>query len=185
MRRPTSGLTADTTEENIKLVRATSPVGPVQQVCTWFSRRVTSRRRAWLHHSIWRHVWQLMCSDVYKTTVYDLSRWRNEKRPKVPWDLKGSSFRTYHHETSLGELHLIGRIRIPCHYNDLDDILRGLIEEELALRRWSPADTRAVVQRVWRLLENAVQAASGSSWVRYFVLGRDRRYPLQWIQESA
>jgi NAD+ synthase len=122
--------------------------------------------------------------DVYKTTVFKLSRWRNEAKvaglrgpggavmperviTKPPTaELKPDQT----DEASLGP------------YAQLDDILQSLVEKEM------PVDTIAArghdpayVKRVWRMLDLAEykrrQAPPGVKITRR-AFGRDRRYPI-------
>jgi NAD+ synthase len=122
--------------------------------------------------------------DVYKTTVFALSRWRNEHRP----------------QGALGPLGMVMPERVITKppsaelkpdqkdqdslppYDVLDAILEGLVEGEKSV------DTlvvdgfdRALVLRVWRLLDRAEykrrQAPPGVK-ITPRAFGRDRRYPI-------
>jgi NAD+ synthase len=122
--------------------------------------------------------------DLYKTTVFALSRWRNQSR-------------------SAGALGPAGRV-IPERiitkppsaelkpdqkdedslppYDKLDDILECLIEGEAGVDEIvARGHERATVNRIWRLLELAEykrrQAAPGVKITRR-AFGRDRRYPI-------
>ena len=122
--------------------------------------------------------------DIYKTAVFALSRWRNEHRPagalgpagmviperiitkKPSAELKPDQF----DEDSL-----------PA-YDELDDILKSLIEGEHAVEdivaRGHDLET---VLRVWKMLDRAEykrrQAPPGVK-VTSRAFGRDRRYPI-------
>jgi len=122
--------------------------------------------------------------DIYKTAVFALSRWRNEHRPagalgpagmviperiitkKPSAELKPDQF----DEDSL-----------PA-YDELDDILKSLIEGEHAVEdivaRGHDLET---VLRVWKMLDRAEykrrQAPPGVK-ITSRAFGRDRRYPI-------
>jgi NAD+ synthase len=122
--------------------------------------------------------------DVYKTTVFALSHWRNQSR----------------HETFMGPE---GRV-IPENiitkppsaelkpdqtdqdtlppYEELDDILQCLIEDELATDEIvARGHDKATVARVWHMLDVAEykrrQAPPGVKLTRRS-FGKDRRYPI-------
>lgn len=124
--------------------------------------------------------------DVYKTQVYALSRWRNSHAP----------------EGALGPT--AGRPAIPARsiekaptaelkpdqtdqdtlppYDVLDDILRGLIEQDGAIADIAArGHDRETVRRVWRMLDQAEykrrQAPPGVK-ITARAFGRDRRYPI-------
>ncbi|SMF84498.1 NH(3)-dependent NAD(+) synthetase [Tistlia consotensis] len=122
--------------------------------------------------------------DVYKTTVFQLSRWRNQARPA---DALGADGRVIPEriitKPPSAELKPDQKDEdsLPP-YPVLDDILSGLIEQEASIDaivgRGHPRET---VNRVWRLLENAEykrrQAPPGVKITRRS-FGRDRRYPI-------
>ena len=122
--------------------------------------------------------------DVYKTMVFDLSRWRNQAVPE-------------------GALGPVGRVMpervitkppsaelkpnqtdqdtLPP-YDMLDDILSGLIEGEMRVEEIvARGHDEATVRRVWRMLDRAEykrrQAPPGVKITRR-AFGRDRRYPI-------
>jgi len=126
--------------------------------------------------------------DVYKTDVYALSRWRNEHRP----------------EGGLGPGGPGGGVVIPEHvlirppsaelkpnqtdqdslppYDELDDILKSLIEEDMSLQKIiEGGHDEAIVKKVWRMVQGAEykrrQAPPGVRVSRR-AFGRDRRYPI-------
>jgi NAD+ synthase len=122
--------------------------------------------------------------DVYKTQVYRLARWRNENRPD---GLKGPAgtiiperIITKAPTAELRE-NQTDQDTLPP-YDALDDILSGLVEEELPVadivRR---GHTEALVRRVQHMLYVAEykrrQAAPGVKITRRN-FGRDRRYPI-------
>lgn len=122
--------------------------------------------------------------DVYKTTVFDLCRWRNEHLP----------------EGALGRAGIVVPPRIVDKppsaelkpdqkdedslppYPVLDAILEGLIERDLDTAALvAEGQDRATVDRVWRLLENAEykrrQAPPGVK-ITSRNISRERRYPI-------
>ena len=122
--------------------------------------------------------------DVYKTTVFALSDWRNRNRPEgalgpsgrvVPQNIidKPPSAELRPDQTDQDSL---------PPYDALDDILECLIEDELSVAeiaaRGHPVET---VERVWRMLDIAEykrrQAPPGVKLTRR-AFGRDRRYPI-------
>jgi NAD+ synthase len=122
--------------------------------------------------------------DVYKTQVYRLARWRNQQHPNgalgpagrvIPERIitKAPSAELKPNQTDQDSL---------PPYDQLDDILQGLIEQELGVDDLEArGHARDTVNRVWRMLENAEykrrQAPPGVKiTVRSF--GRDRRYPI-------
>ena len=122
--------------------------------------------------------------DVYKTTVYELCRWRNQVRPA---GAKGPEGRVIPERiiTKAPSAELkpdqTDQDSLPP-YDELDDILRGLIEGEEGVDAISArGHDRALVNKVWRMLENAEykrrQAPPGVKLTRRS-FGRDRRYPI-------
>lgn len=181
------GLTADTTEENIQ-ARARGIT--LMALSNKFGHMVLSTGNKSETSVGYTTLYGDMCGgfnvlkDVYKTTVYDLSRWRNEKRPKGALGPEGVII-PEHIITKPPSAELRpgqkDQDTLPP-YNDLDDILRGLIEEEAGVEALvARGHERAVVQRVWRLLENAEykrrQAPPGVK-ITSRAFGRDRRYPI-------
>jgi NAD+ synthase len=122
--------------------------------------------------------------DVYKTDVFRLARWRNANRPKdfpgpggevIPERIitKPPSAELRPDQTDQDSL---------PPYEELDDILRCLIEgemgiDEIVARGHKPE----LVQRVWRMLDIAEykrrQAPPGVKLTSR-AFGRDRRYPI-------
>ncbi len=122
--------------------------------------------------------------DVYKTTVFELSRWRNQTRPD---GAKGPEGRVIPERiiTKPPSAELkpdqTDQDSLPP-YDALDDILRGLIEGEQGVDAIAArGHDRGLVNRVWRMLENAEykrrQAPPGVKLTRRS-FGRDRRYPI-------
>ena len=122
--------------------------------------------------------------DVYKTTVFDLCRWRNQHQPMASKGPAGPVMpeRVITKPPS-AELKPDQKDQdsLPP-YEVLDGILQCLIEGELSVE-----DTAAkgwdevVVRRVWRLLDRSEykrrQAAPGVK-ITSRSFGRDRRYPI-------
>jgi len=126
--------------------------------------------------------------DVYKTTVFALSRWRNEqglidfKGPEggtrgevIPERVitKPPTAELKHDQTDQDTL---------PPYEDLDAILQCLIEEELSLDEIAArGHDIEIAERVWHMLDRAEykrrQAPPGVK-ITQRAFGRDRRYPL-------
>ncbi len=122
--------------------------------------------------------------DVYKTTVYALARWRNQALPKgalgpagrvIPERIltKAPSAELKPDQTDQDNL---------PPYETLDGILECLIEEEMSVTDIvARGHDRDMVNRVWRMLENAEykrrQAPPGVK-ITARAFGRDRRYPI-------
>jgi NAD+ synthase len=122
--------------------------------------------------------------DVYKTTVFALSRWRNESRPD---DGKGPTGRVIPEriitKAPTAELkpNQTDQDTLPP-YATLDGILECLVEEEMPVDRIvAKGYDEATVRRVWRMLDLAEykrrQAPPGVKITRR-AFGRDRRYPI-------
>jgi NAD+ synthase len=122
--------------------------------------------------------------DVYKTTVYALSRWRNEDLPiggagpagrVIPERIltKAPTAELKPNQTDQDSL---------PPYDVLDAILEGLVEDELTVDQIvARGHDEATVRRVWRMLDMAEykrrQAPPGVKITRR-AFGRDRRYPI-------
>ncbi len=122
--------------------------------------------------------------DVYKTSVYELSRWRNEHAAVdglgpvgvvIPENIitRAPSAELRPDQTDQDSL---------PPYEVLDDILAALIEGEMAINDIvARGHDRETVMRVWRLLNIAEykrrQAPPGVKITRRS-FGRDRRYPI-------
>ena len=122
--------------------------------------------------------------DVYKTTVFELSRWRNQA--DAAW-LAGPAGRVIPERiiTKPPSAELkpdqTDQDSLPD-YAVLDDILKGLIEAEDSVEIIAArGHDRDIVNRVWRMLELAEykrrQAPPGVKVTRR-AFGRDRRYPI-------
>ena len=122
--------------------------------------------------------------DVYKTTVYELSAWRNQHLPAgalgpagrvIPENIitKAPTAELKPGQTDQDNL---------PEYEVLDDILRGLIEgEETFEQVQARGHERALVKRVWNMLLRAEykrrQAPPGVK-ITTRAFGRERRYPI-------
>ncbi|MEN8197102.1 MAG: NAD+ synthase [Pseudomonadota bacterium] len=122
--------------------------------------------------------------DVYKTDVFALSRWRNENRPG---DFQGPDGEVIPDriitKPPSAELRpdQTDQDSLPP-YDELDDILRCLIEGEMGLDEITAhGHAPELVQRVWRMLDIAEykrrQAPPGVK-ITSRAFGRDRRYPI-------
>jgi NAD+ synthase len=122
--------------------------------------------------------------DVYKTMVYRLAGWRNQALPKGALGPSGRGIperiitKAPSAELKPGQT---DQDSLPP-YDQLDDMLHCLIEEEMPISEIAErGHDRATVNRVWRMLENAEykrrQAAPGVK-ITERAFGRDRRYPI-------
>ena len=122
--------------------------------------------------------------DVYKTTVFALSRWRNQALPE---GARGPVGRVMPErvitKAPTAELKLDQRDEddLP-RYATLDAILECLVENEMSVEDIvARGHDRATVERVWRMLDRAEykrrQAPPGVKITRR-AFGRDRRYPI-------
>ncbi len=122
--------------------------------------------------------------DVYKTTVYALSNWRNKNKSANALGPDGRVIpERIVTKAPTAELkpNQTDQDTLPP-YDELDNILRCLIEEDLALRkiidRGHDVDTVLRVQRMLDLAEyKRRQAPPGVKTTRR-AFGRDRRYPI-------
>ncbi|MDY0885745.1 NAD+ synthase [Dongia soli] len=122
--------------------------------------------------------------DIYKTTVFDLCRWRNAQRPKDALGPDGAVMpeRVITKPPS-AELkpNQTDQDTLPP-YEALDDILDGLIEQDLSIDEVAArGHDRALVARVWRMVDLAEykrqQSAPGVRIGRRS-FAKDRRYPI-------
>jgi NAD+ synthase len=122
--------------------------------------------------------------DVYKTTVFELSRWRNGQRPEGAMGPGGRVIpERIITKPPSAELKPDQKDQdtLPP-YDMLDQILEGLIERDLATDELvAEGYDPAMVQRVWRMLETAEykrrQAPPGVK-ITARAISRDRRYPI-------
>lgn len=122
--------------------------------------------------------------DVYKTTVFDLARWRNGALPK---NARGPAGRVIPERviakppTAELKPNQTDQDTLPP-YPVLDDILECLVELELPVEKIvARGHDEATVRKVWRMLDTAEykrrQAPPGVKITRR-AFGRDRRYPI-------
>ena len=122
--------------------------------------------------------------DVYKTTIFALCRWRNQA---LPHGARGPAGRVMPErvitKAPTAELKPDQRDEddLP-RYATLDAILECLVENEMSVDDIvAKGHDRAVVERVWRMLDRAEykrrQAPPGVKITRR-AFGRDRRYPI-------
>ena len=122
--------------------------------------------------------------DVYKTTVYQLANWRNQSAPN---DARGPAGRVIPERiiTKAPSAELkpdqTDQDTLPP-YDELDDILKGLIEGEQGLDEIvARGHARETVVRVWRMLDLAEytrRLAPPGVKISRRAFGRDRRYPI-------
>jgi len=125
--------------------------------------------------------------DIYKTDVFGLSRWRNDHMPDLVFD------RDVAHAQPIPQRIIdkppSAELRpdqkdedsLPP-YDELDAMLRGLIEEDLGVDDLAArGHDRDEAARIWRMLELAEykrrQAPPGVK-ITARAFGRDRRYPI-------
>lgn len=182
-----AGREADTTEENIQarirgnlLMAVSNKMG--YMVLTTGNKSEMSVGYATLYGD--------MCGgysvlkDVYKTTVWALSRWRNEPGTIIPERMitKAPTAELRPNQTDQDSL---------PPYDVLDAILHGLIEERLSMAEVvARGHEKATVERVARMIYIAEykrrQAPPGVK-ITGMAFGRDRRYPItnQWIWQRG
>jgi NAD+ synthase len=122
--------------------------------------------------------------DVYKTTVFELCRWRNAHLPEGALGPQGRVIpERIIAKPPSAELRADQKDEdsLPP-YPVLDAILKGLIERDLgAAELAAEGHDRATVERVWRLLEGAEykrrQAPPGVK-ITSRLISKERRYPI-------
>jgi NAD+ synthase len=122
--------------------------------------------------------------DVYKTTVFELCRWRNAHVPEGALGPKGKVIpERIITKPPSAELRADQKDEdsLPP-YPVLDAILKGLIERDLGAEELAAeGHDRATVDRVWRLLEGAEykrrQAPPGVK-ITSRLISKERRYPI-------
>ncbi len=122
--------------------------------------------------------------DVYKTEVYQISRWRNQAKPAMGLGPEGRVIpERILTKAPSAELRpdQTDQDSLPD-YDTLDAILTGLIEREASLDTlFEEGHQRETVLRVWQLLDRAEykrrQSCPGTKITRRS-LSRDRRYPI-------
>lgn len=113
--------------------------------------------------------------DIYKTTVYDLCKWRNAQSPVIPENIltKAPTAELKPDQTDQDTL---------PPYEQLDDILQCLIENELSIDNIAArGHDKKTVLKVWKMLDRAEykrrQAPPGTK-ITSRAFGKDRRYPI-------
>ena len=122
--------------------------------------------------------------DVYKTTVYDLCRWRNLHTPEGLLGPQGVAIpERILTKPPSAELkpNQYDQDTLPP-YDILDDVLACLIERDMSVEEIADRGyDRDTVNRVWRMLDIAEykrrQAPPGVK-ITSCSFGRDRRYPI-------
>ncbi len=122
--------------------------------------------------------------DVYKTTVFDLCRWRNTQRPEGALGPDGPVMpERIITKPPTAELkpNQTDQDTLPP-YDVLDGILKGLIEGEMGVAAVAAQGfDEAVVRRIYRMLKIAEykrrQAPPGVK-ITHIAFGRDYRYPI-------
>ena len=182
-----AGLDADTTEENIQ-ARARGMT--LMALSNKFGYMVLSTGNKSEMSVGYATLYGDMCGgfsvlkDVYKTTVFDLARWRNSHRPD---DAEGPEGRVIPERviTKPPSAELkpdqTDQDTLPP-YDELDAILRCLIEDEMSLDDIAAkGHDLGTAEEVWHMLDRAEykrrQAPPGVK-ITERAFGRDRRYPL-------
>jgi NAD+ synthase len=122
--------------------------------------------------------------DIYKTTVFALSRWRNQQQPP---GARGPAGRVIPERvitkppTAELRANQTDQDTLPP-YDELDQILSLLIEQEASVDEvLARGFDGATVRRIWRMLDRAEykrrQAPPGVK-ITARAFGRDRRYPI-------
>ena len=122
--------------------------------------------------------------DIYKTAVFDLSRWRNQSHPAA---VRGPAGRVIPEavidKPPSAELRedQTDQDSLPP-YDTLDDILEGLIEKELSIdeiaARGHDPETVRRISRLLDLAEYKRRQAPPGVKITARAFGRDRRYPI-------
>ena len=129
--------------------------------------------------------------DVYKMTVFELSKWRNENKPKGALGPFGPVMpdRVITKPPS-AELKpdQVDQDTLPP-YEDLDAILNGLIDNESTVEEIVGMGYEfSTVMRIWKMLDRSEykrrQAPPGVK-IGHRAFGRDRRYPITNAFETA
>ncbi len=182
-----AGKAADTTEENIQ-ARARGIT--LMAMSNKFGHMVLSTGNKSEMSVGYATLYGDMCGgysvlkDVYKTTVYALSNWRNANVPVGGLGAAGAVIPSNiitRPPTAELKPNQTDQDSLPP-YDVLDDILSRLIEGEMAISDIvARGHDRATVMRVWRMVNIAEykrrQAPPGVKITRRS-FGRDRRYPI-------
>ena len=181
------GLAPDTTEENIQ---ARSRGITLMAMSNKFGHMVLSTGNKSEMSVGYATLYGDMCGgysvlkDIYKTTVFQLARWRNQTRPD---GLLGPTGRVIPERvitkppTAELKPNQTDQDTLPP-YEQLDALLKCLIEGEMSLRDIvALGHDPDVVGKVWRMLDRAEykrrQAPPGVK-ITGRAFGRDRRYPI-------
>jgi NAD+ synthase len=185
--KPFAGRNADTTEENIQsrargitLMALSNKFG--HMLLTTGNKSEMSVGYATLYGD--------MCGgysvlkDIYKMTVFELSRWRNANHPLDALGPKGQAMpERVITKAPSAELkpNQTDQDSLPP-YDVLDGILECLVEREMTVDEIAAKGyDRATIVRVWRMLDLAEykrrQAPPGVK-ISSRAFGRDRRYPI-------
>jgi NAD+ synthase len=182
-----AGRAPDTTEENIQ---ARSRGVMLMAISNKFGHMVLSTGNKSEMSVGYATLYGDMCGgysvlkDVYKTSVFALSRWRNKQRPHGALGPEGRVIpeRTITRPpTAELKPNQTDQDSLPP-YAELDDILECLIERDLGIEEIvARGHSAATVVRVWNMLDAAEykrrQAPPGVKITRRS-FGRDRRYPI-------
>ena len=182
-----AGTDADTTEEN---VQARSRGLTLMAISNKFGLMVVSTGNKSEMSVGYATLYGDMCGgfaalkDLYKTTVFALSRWRNEHRPAGGLGPLGPVMPErviVKPPTAELKPNQTDQDSLPP-YEVLDDILECLIEDEMSQAEVvSRGHNPETVRRVWRMVDGAEykrrQAPPGVKITRRS-FGRDRRYPI-------
>jgi NAD+ synthase len=122
--------------------------------------------------------------DLYKTEVYELSRWRNANVPEGALGPSGAVIpERILTKAPTAELRAnqTDQDSLPP-YEDLDDILKSLVEKEMpvadVIARGHAAETVKKVERLLYLAEYKRRQAAPGVKISSRNFGRDRRYPI-------
>ena len=182
-----TGKNADTTEENIQ---ARSRGLTLMALSNKFGHMVLSTGNKSEMSVGYATLYGDMCGgynvlkDMYKTTVFAISKWRNENKPAsglgadgvvIPWNIINKPPTAELRPDQKDEDSLPP-------YDKLDDILYCFVEDEMRVEevvaRGHDIDT---VKRIWRLVDIAEykrrQAPPGVK-ISARAFGKDRRYPI-------
>jgi len=181
-----AGTTPDTTEENIQsriravtLMALSNKFGPM--VVTTGNKSEMAVGYATLYGD--------MCGgynplkDVYKTEVYDLVKWRNDNHPEGLLGPASPILNRIITKAPSAELRpdQTDQDSLP-EYEVLDDILYGLIEQELPvediLARGHKPETVRRIQHLLHIAEYKRRQAPPGVKIGSRSFGRDRRYPI-------
>ena len=182
-----TGKNADTTEENIQ---ARSRGLTLMALSNKFGHMVLSTGNKSEMSVGYATLYGDMCGgynvlkDIYKTTVFAISKWRNAHKPAgafgadgvvIPWNIinKPPSAELKPDQTDQDSL---------PPYDELDDILHCFVEHEMRVEQVvARGHDLATVKRIWNMVDIAEykrrQAPPGVK-ISMRAFGKDRRYPI-------